>query len=409
MKFTFLSLSFCLILSISGFSQTLEGLFTVAAENNPGLRGKYKAFEAALEKIPQAQSLNDPNLSFGYFISPVETRLGPQRMRLSLTQMFPWFGTLRTKGEVATVLAEVKYQEFLDAKNVLYYEISAVYYPLLETMELMEIEKENLQILETYKSIATSTFENGKGSMTDLLRVDIMNTNAQTSLDVLCKKVYAAKARLNAILGREPDSPIEIDEKIPLPKDLHPLYYNSIRNNPLLESLDLKIQAAELNQKLAVKNGLPQLGVGIDYVTVGERNDLLIEENGKNVLMPTLSMSLPLFRKKYRAAEKEASLLSESYQAEKQDIANRLQGSFHRYKVEMEIQLELIDSFDRQIKTSKQTLDLLYSAYANSGQKFEEVLRLQQQLLEYNKMKVKASVAYHLAEAQINYLTAKSD
>lgn len=188
MKFTVLSIFIWLIFHVTGFSQTLEDYFVIAAENNPGLKGKYKAFEAALEKIPQAQSLNDPNLSFGYFISPVETRLGPQRMRFSLTQMFPWFGTLKMQGDVATVLAEVKHQEFLDAKNSLYNEVSAIYYPLLEVLELIEIEKENLQILETYKSIATSTYENGKGSMTDLLRVDIINTNAQTNLDVLYKK-----------------------------------------------------------------------------------------------------------------------------------------------------------------------------------------------------------------------------
>lgn len=407
MKFTFLSIFFCLMLSITGFSQRLEGLLVMGAENNPGLIGKYKAFEAALEKIPQAQSLNDPNLSFGYFISPVETRLGPQRMRLSLKQMFPWFGTLRTKGEVATVLAEVKYQEFLEARNGLYYEISAVYYPLLETMELMKLEKENLKILKTYKSIATSTFENGKGSLKDVLRVDILNTTSETSLDVLNKKVYAAKARLNGILGRKPGSPLEIDGKLLRPADLHPLYYDSISNNPLLQSMDLKIEAAELNQKLAVKDGLPQFGVGIDYVTIGERNDLLMEDNGKNALMPTLSLSLPLFRKKYKAAEREALLLSESFQAEKEDISHRLQGSFYRYKVEMEIQLNLIESYESQIKTGKQTLDLLYNDYANSGENFEEVLRLQQQLIEYRKMKVKALVAYYVAEAQINYLTAK--
>ena len=380
----------------------------IAAENNPGLKGKYKAFEAALEKIPQAQSLNDPNLSFGYFISPVETRLGPQRMRFSLTQMFPWFGTLKMQGDVATVLAEVKHQEFLDAKNSLYNEVSAIYYPLLEVLELIEIEKENLQILETYKSIATSTYENGKGSMTDLLRVDIINTNAQTNLDVLYKKVHAANARLNALLGRTPDSPIDIGEKLKPPTGLHQFYFDAIRNNPLIESMDLKVQAAELNQRLALKKGLPQLGIGIDYVAVGDRSDVIIEENGRNVIMPTMTMSLPLFRKKYKAAEREALLLSESYQAEKENVSNILQGSFHRFKAEMEIQLDLIDSYDRQIKTSKQTLDLLYSAYANSGDNFEEVLRLQQQLLEYQKMKVKASVAYYVAEAQINYLTAKS-
>jgi outer membrane protein TolC len=396
------------MLSFSGQGQTLEDYFVMAAGNNPGLKGKYKAFEAALQKIPQAKSLSDPNLSFGYFISPVQTKLGPQRMRFSLTQMFPWFGTLRIQGDVATILAEVKYKEFLDARNSLYNQVSAVYYPLLETYELIEIEKENLQILKTYKSIATSTFENGKGSLTDALRVDIMNTSAETNLEVLNQKIKSANARLNSLLGRDYDSPIEITERLTVPDSPYQASIDSIQHNPLLESLDLKIQAGELKQKLAIKQGLPNLGAGVDYVMVDKLNDMALVDNGKNVLMPTVTMSIPIFRKKYNAAKKEALLLTEAYQAKKQDVSNNLYGSFYRFKVEMDIQLDLISSFDKQIQTSKQTLELLYSSYANSGEDFEEVLRLQQQLLEYRKMKIKASVAYYTAEAQLNYLTAKS-
>ena len=408
MKFTVLSISLILMLSFSGQGQTLEDYFVMAAENNPGLKGKYKAFEAALQKIPQAKSLSDPNLSFGYFISPVQTKLGPQRMRFSLTQMFPWFGTLRIQGDVATILAEVKYKEFLDARNSLYNQVSAVYYPLLETNELIEIEKENLQILKTYKSIATSTFENGKGSLTDALRVDIMNTSAETNLEVLNQKIKSANARLNSLLGRDYDSPIEITERLTVPDSPYQASIDSIQHNPLLESLDLKIQAGEFKQKLAIKQGLPNLGAGVDYVMVDKLNDMALVDNGKNVLMPTVTMSIPIFRKKYNAAKKEALLLTEAYQAKKQDVSNNLYGSFYRFKVEMDIQLDLISSFDKQIQTSKQTLELLYSSYANSGEDFEEVLRLQQQLLEYRKMKIKASVAYYAAEAQLNYLTAKS-
>ncbi|AKP52116.1 TolC family protein [Cyclobacterium amurskyense] len=408
MKFTVLSITLILILSFSGQGQTLEDYFVMAAENNPGLKGKYKAFEAALQKIPQAKSLADPNLSFGYFISPVQTKLGPQRMRFSLTQMFPWFGTLRIQGDVATILAEVKYKEFLDARNSLYNQVSAVYYPLLETNELIEIENENLQILKTYKSIATSTFENGKGSLTDALRVDIMNTSAETNLEVLNQKIKSANARLNSLLGRDYDSPIEITERLTVPDSPYQASIDSIQHNPLLESLDLKIQAGELKHKLAIKQGLPNLGAGVDYVMVDKLNDMALVDNGKNVLMPTVTMSIPIFRKKYDAAKKEALLLTEAYQAKKQDVSNNLYGSFYRFKVEMDIQLDLISSFDKQIQTSKQTLELLYSSYANSGEDFEEVLRLQQQLLEYRKMKIKASVAYYAADAQLNYLTAKS-
>ena len=145
---------------LSGNAQTLEDYFQIAAENNPGLLAKYKNFEAAMQRVAQVSSLPDPNLSFGYFISPVETRVGPQQARFSLTQMFPWFGTLSAQENAASLLAEAKYQEFLDARNKLYYQVSASYFPLYELEKLISIEVENQRILSSYKEIATVQFQN---------------------------------------------------------------------------------------------------------------------------------------------------------------------------------------------------------------------------------------------------------
>ncbi|MEQ8241052.1 MAG: TolC family protein, partial [Cyclobacteriaceae bacterium] len=143
-----------IILTFLGFStlanaQSLDDYFKIAAENNPGLEAKFKSFEAAMQKVTQVSSLPDPNLSFGYFVSPVETRVGPQRARFSLTQMFPWFGTLKAQEDAATLMAEAKYQEFLDARNKLYYKVSASYYPLYELQKLISIEEENQRILSS--------------------------------------------------------------------------------------------------------------------------------------------------------------------------------------------------------------------------------------------------------------------
>jgi outer membrane protein, heavy metal efflux system len=46
--------------------------------------------------------------------------------------MFPWFGTLKAQGDAAALLAEAKYQSFLDARNQLFYQVAAAYHPLYE-------------------------------------------------------------------------------------------------------------------------------------------------------------------------------------------------------------------------------------------------------------------------------------
>ena len=395
--------------SILANAQSLDEYFKIAAENNPGLQAKYKSFEAAMERVAQVSSLPDPNLSFGYFISPVETRVGPQRARFSLTQMFPWFGTLKAQEDVATLMAEAKYQEFLDVRNKLFYQVAAAYYPLFELKRLVEIENENISILTSYKEIASVKFQNGKGAMVDVLRVDIMLKDAATNLSILEQKKKPLEIRFNKLLNRQEDETIIVQDSLYV-ENLPVTYRRDslLTSNPLLDELDLKIKASEAQELAATKQGMPKIGVGLDYVIVGQRTDMSVPDNGQDVLMPMVTMSLPIFRGKYKAAQKEAQLMHESYALQKEDAVNRLTSTYEMIWFEIQKQLDQIILFEEQIMTSQQSLNLLFTAYGNSGKDFEEVLRMQQQILRYQKMKATALSDYNIAIAELDYITAKT-
>lgn len=395
--------------SILANAQSLDEYFKIAAENNPGLQAKYKSFEAAMERVAQVSSLPDPNLSFGYFISPVETRVGPQRARFSLTQMFPWFGTLKAQEDVATLMAEAKYQEFLDARNKLLYQVAAAYYPLYELKRLVEIENENISILSSYKDIASVKFQNGKGAMVDVLRVDITLKDAATNLSILEQKKKPLETRFNKLLNRQEDETIIVQDSLYV-ENLPVTYRRDslLTSNPLLDELDLKIKASEAQELAATKQGMPKIGVGLDYVIVGQRTDMSVPDNGQDVLMPMVTMSLPIFRGKYKAAQKEAQLMQESYALQKEDAVNRLTSTYEMIWFEIQKQLDQIILYEEQIITSQQSLNLLFTAYGNSGKDFEEVLRMQQQILKYQKMKATALSDYNIAIAELDYITAKT-
>lgn len=389
-------------------AQTLEDYFKIAAENNPGLLSQYKEFEAALQKVPQVSTLPDPSFSFGYFVSPVETRVGPQQARFSLTQMFPWFGTLKAQGDAATLMAEAKYQSFLDAKNKLYFDVSAAYFPLYELREWMKIEERNIAILESYKTISNSKFKNGNGTLVDALRVDIMLKEAKTNLAILNKKKNPLMAAFNKLLNRDELQTVVIADSIVVEPVLSDYNKDDLTvDHPLLNSIDLKTKASEASERAAIKQGFPKLGLGLDYVMVGERTDMTLVDNGKDVLMPMLTVTLPIFRGKYKAAVKEAQLMQESYSFQKKEIANSLNSNYEMALFDIRQQTDLVSLFDEQIEESKQALNLLYTAYGNSGKDFEEVLRMQQQLLKYDKLKITALSQYRIAMAKLDYITAK--
>lgn len=394
---------------ILSFGQSLDSLQSLATHSNPMVQSKYKEFEASLQKIPQVGTLMDPTLSFGYFISPVETRVGPQRTRISLSQMFPWFGTLKARKDAAALMAESKFQEFQDVNNLLRYQVAAAYFPLYELKIQQSIEKKNIEILEAYKNISQKKFENGQASLADVLRADLSLKSAETNLGILTMKHAPLLAEINKLLNRASTDSISFSDSLTLP-DLETNYRRDslLADNPMLKKLDLKIQAGEAQEVAARKQGLPNIGLGFDYVFVGKREDMNVPDNGKNVIMPMVSVSLPIYRKKYSAAVKEAQLMQETWALQKEDSENALMAGYETAWFELQRQASLITLYDQQIQESQQVLNLLFSAYSNSGKDFEEVLRMQQQVLQYERMKALAQKEYQVAKARIDYLTANN-
>ncbi|MBE0677345.1 MAG: TolC family protein [Bacteroidales bacterium] len=404
-----ISIIITLLYSTLSFAQTLDDYFKVAAENNPGLQAMYVEYEAALQKVSQVNTLNDPVLSFGYFISPVETRVGPQQAKFSLTQLFPWFGTLKAQGDAAALMAEAKFQSFVDARNKLYFQVASAYYPIYELNDWIKIEQENISILKSYKTIATKNFENGTGVMVDVLRADIMLKDAQTDLIILSEKGKPLVTIFNKLLNRPENEHVVTADSLTTENLKDNFRKDSlIAENPILKSLDLKLQASKAEVVAAQKRGLPKFGVGLDYVMVGKRSDIIMSDNGKDVLMPMVSMTVPIFRGKYNASVKEAELMQKSYAFQKDEMTNMLISDYEMVWFDIQRQRQLLSLYEQQIETSRHSLNLLIASYGNSGKEFEEVLRMQQQLLKYQKLEATALTQYQIALAKINYLTSKT-
>ncbi|MBN1543432.1 TolC family protein [candidate division KSB1 bacterium] len=385
--------------------QTLEDYLRIAAENNPGLQARHKSYKAALQHVSQVNSLADPTFSFGYFLSPVETRVGPQRARLSLSQMFPWFGTLKARGDAAALSAQAEFQVFIQARNKLYYQVASAYYPLYELGGTRKIEEQNIDILESFKTLALENFRNGTGSLVDVLQVDILLREAESNLKILELKEKPLRSAFNQLLNRASDEPVTIADTVAVPIfDAHPELFE---NHPTLQELNYRIESAVKAERVAAKNGLPRLGVGLDYVIISERGDMSSAENGKDVVMPMISISLPLYRKPYRAAQEEARMRQQAYRLQKQQARNTLEADVEMAAFEIERHLELLALYERQIAESRDALDLLLTAYGNSGKEFDQVLHMRQQLLNYEKMRIASISQGSVAVEKIKYLTAQ--
>lgn len=391
-----------LLVSICVFqsrAQSLDDYLKQAAENNPGVKAAYLEFEAAMQRLPQVSSLPDPTLSMSALGQM--TRVGTQEARFSLMQTFPWWGTLKLKKEVAALEAEAKFQAYLDRRNELFFKVKRIYFELFEAGHHIYHKKENAEILENLRVLALSKFENGTTPMSDVIRIDIMQNDNDTDLKILQSSVKPLEIRFNRLLNQPDSLSVVIPDTVLLDFE-KPIFLSTqdLSGNPQVQQWDRKMLAAGAQKKVAVKNGLPNIGIGIDYSIISERSDPDFSDNGQDAIMPVVSLSIPVFRKKYKAAQQEAELLQKAYSEMKTETENQLMGRWQNLLFEMEKAQQEMELYRQQEIKTRQTIQLVLSAYQNNNADIEEVLSLQQQLIKY-KMRFTTSFA--------NYLVAKSE
>ena len=390
----------------------LDNYLKIGAENNPGLKAKFLEYNAALEKVPQVGTLPDPTISFGYFISPVETRVGPQQAKFGISQMFPWFGTLNAQEDVVIERAKAKYEAFEEAKSKLFFDIKSAYFNLYFVQKGIAITRENLEILSTFQQLALIKVETGKSSAVDELRVEMEINELENQLAYLLDTKWTLEVQFNNLLNQPSENIIltpEIlwEESLEFSKES--LLDSVVNQNHLVKQLDFKMASWKNREKASRKMGLPQFSVGMDYILIGNSDNPMVgNENGKDaILFPKIGISIPLYRKKYKAMLNEASLYVEATQFQKEDKQNQLITLFEKgYKDYNDGERRII-LFQKQLKLAEKSLAILLTSYSNNGQNFEEVLRMEKKVLKFALELDNARADKNAAIAFINYLTGK--
>ncbi|MBK5279259.1 MAG: TolC family protein, partial [Bacteroidia bacterium] len=382
----------------------LNDYLEFAVRNNPGLKASYAEFEASLQKIPQVSSLEDPNFRVSSFGQMVETRTGQQMARFTLEQMFPWFGTLGEQKNVAALNAEAMFESYKSERNELILKVKDAYYPIYELDQAIRLNEENLKLLETFKSLATSKFRNGKGKLSDALRVDIMTNEINTEVSILREKKKPLITTFNKLLNRDETDEVEVISPLEIVEPT--INKDSLINNPRLEALRKKVMASEALERVAVKQSMPKFGVGFEYIITQKRPEISFSDNGKDAYMAMFSVSLPIYRTKYKAAIKETQLMQTSFTELQKEVENNLIAEYEMSIFEVESNRKQLTLYHKQVERTKQIVNLLLSAYSNDESDFEEILTVQQMLLKYQMMEVTAIKEYHLAIAKLDYLVA---
>ena len=398
----FSTLSLLLSLSLTQ-AQTLENYLKLAEENNPEIQAFELNYRLAQEKIEASTSLSNLDLGFGYFVSEPETRTGAQKSRFTVTQMLPWFGTLSARKRYATSLAESEFISFSIAKRKLALSVAQSYYLLYGLQAKAQVIDEQIGWIGVNKELLLKAVEAGKSSLSGLLRLEVrLNDLKQQKLTIDQQLTAETKAFYN-LLNTDSSPELVIAQELPLPFiDLPETADFSV--HPELLKFDSWYTSITEAEQLNQKDKRPNLALGMDYITVQERLDQSFEDNGKDIFMPRLSLSIPVFSKKYTSASVQNNIKKEQIEAKKDQRLNDLENLYARALAQLNTARLGFELQGESLERLRETETLYRARYTAGNIGFESLLDLQELKLNVQMRRIDAIVQCYQQYALINYL-----
>lgn len=385
-------------------AQELQYFILEAENNNPEIKAFNLRYNIAEEKVNEVNWVPNTEFSAGYFVSEPETRTGPQRARFSARQMLPWFGTITTRENYATAMANAEYIEIVIAKRKLSLSVSQSYFGLYEIKAQQRVLSKNVLLLKTYEKIALKSLEVGKASAVDVLRLQIRQNELQQQKDLLDEAYLAAQISFNKLLHREGTTELIIPNELFLPnEDVLPIK-GVLSLNPELLLYDKRYESVA-KEELLNKNELnPMIGFGLDYIPVSERTDMNFNDNGKDVFMPMMTVSIPLFNNKFKSITKQNELRQLEINSQKESRLNILETAFAK-AISRRNQAK-IQSYtqEKNLKQAQDAEEILIKNYQTGTINFNDILDIQELQLKFQMNQISAVTSYYTQTAIINYL-----
>ncbi len=384
-------------------AQSLETWYRRALDHHPGLAAQRDMVLAEDTRVRQSAYLPDPMLTFQAFALPVETRLGPQLGGLSIMQTLPWFGTIEAKRDIARFYPQMAGAEEKALRLDVYRELSGVYFDLVELAAEERLLQGQKARWETLAELIDVRYETGRVSLSEVLRLRVEINSLEEQLATLSDRRGPLLSALSRWVGQ---SIVEVM----IPDSLPAVQWSQQedatwllveQHHPAFDQLEYQDQLWAARSALADRERKPSFTVGIGYVMVGERSDANPDQNGRDILQVQAGIRIPLQQEAFRAANQEASLRRAQLHSLSDDLSftlrQELSGLFQQYR-EAERKIAL---YERQTILVEQTLDLQLQQYSVENTGFEDLIRTENQWLEFQFNLTRASLLQHRSVAAI--------
>ena len=383
-----------------------------AIRNNPALMSEYQAYQAQMANAQGAGVLSDPQLSVGLFPQAMHHVNGKQLATITIMQMFPWFGTLKAGREQMEYKAQEAYQKFREKSLSTAFNVEKQWYSILATQEKVKAVKQKRALLNDIKKVAIYLYKNytaGRDTkMSDQLRLDAEEERLKEQTESLETQLTLQKQQFNITLHRQPNAALSLPDSITL-RQMPTFNWTEIeRNNPKLAQYSAIQKAFKSQEEQTRAKGMPMIGVGLQYMLNGKVDmPMMPNMNGKDMVMPMVSVTIPIYRKKITSAIHSAQLMERSAAYNYQSQLDALQSTYLSIEQRADDIKRKLKLYESEVSLLNRTLELMQKEYATGATSLTDILQTTRESIDYDLLKAEANAQYNTITAEAIQLIAR--
>ncbi|HOW96443.1 MAG TPA: TolC family protein [Kiritimatiellia bacterium] len=381
---------------------TLDAILQRAFRDNPGLKAMRQKWAAADERVPQAKALDDPQLSYEYFLEQKDVR-----WQAALTQMIPLFGRRGWMAREASAEARAARHEYEAARLDLYDRVSRAFYDYHLLGRSLAVMEEQYNLLADLENVIRSRYEAGSAGFPDLTKAQVEKDRTASELASMRDERGVLSDRLSALLDRPAGPPLPWPAVEPSASALldEPALLAMIEDlNPELKAAQAMTDRARATQELARRRGRPDLMLGAGVMSMPS-----MEGGGSEYDASVMvGITLPWWRGKNSAGRREAAAMAESARNEQADRFNELKTELRMAVFKVRDSERRIALFrDSLIPRTEEAYAVARQAFAAGRAEFMDVNDVQRMLLEFRLAHERALVERELALVEIGCCIGK--
>ena len=384
-------------------AQPLDSLLMLVRGKNPALRAGNFYYESLQQREIQALQWPEPEFSLGFIAFPFPNRSFMPSATFGVMQPVPWKGVLEDKAGIARTEAKVALEDIEMERLELFFSLKEAYWQFYALEQNILVFSENLNLLGSLEKLAQSNLELGQASLEEVLAVKMRVLDLNRQLQQAENAKRGPQAVINQILDRPVNTTIVLTDP---PTNLAPLPFNDMLWDTIIEqfpgtaALEHEIQASRLKQSLNRTESRPSIAAGLDYVLMNTGEGIHATD-GRDMLMPRISVRLPIFRQTYFSRDEEERLRQAALSDQQKSTANMLLAAVEQARTEWEdaqIQYQLVKA---QIPLIESALRLAETGLATGKTSLDKSLQLYEQLLSARLKEIQAISKSYIAVAAI--------